>query len=256
MDADVHIGYWLTRELDEHTFERALDILSVEERARHAKLAFADDRRDFAAAHLLLRQTLSEHGPRHARDWVFVHGRNGKPGLAHRDDGQPDLSFNLTHTRGLVACVVAHGVDVGIDVERIDDAVDSLDIARRHFQPAEVADVERCRGDERGTRFAELWTLKEAYVKATGDGLSGGLDEYAFTFEGRTALRCDRGDRTLAGAWKFALFKVSDYRLAVAVKDAAQGVGTFRMTRHDGGTDDVKDEVRLLRSSWGLSRTG
>ncbi|MEQ1574233.1 MAG: 4'-phosphopantetheinyl transferase superfamily protein [Vicinamibacterales bacterium] len=248
VNTEVHIAYWLTRELDERALERTLGLLSEDERARHARLAFAHDRRDFAAAHLLLRRRLSVHGQRQARDWRFVPGRNGKPALADHDDDRRRLSFNLSHARGLVACVVAHDVDVGIDVERVSGGVDNLDIARRHFRPSEVADVERCGGAERGARFVELWTLKEAYAKATGDGVLAGLDECAFEFEGPTSLRCELADRAPASAWKFALFMVNDYRLAVAVRDVTQRVNAFRIGNHDGD-DDEGGRARLLRAS-------
>ena len=105
----------------------ALEWLSAEERTRCARLAFASDRRDFIAAHALLRHALSAHGHRDAREWLFIPDANGKPELASAPGERPQLAFNLSHTRGLVACVVARDVDVGIDVERVGSGTDIID---------------------------------------------------------------------------------------------------------------------------------
>src|SRR2546430_539789 len=94
---------------------------------------------------------------------------------------ESECSPPLARRRGLVACVVARDVDVGIDVERVGSGTDIIDLARRHFSSAEVAELERCESGARAARFTELWTLKESYVKATGAGILRGLDECAFT---------------------------------------------------------------------------
>ncbi|HXL77097.1 MAG TPA: 4'-phosphopantetheinyl transferase superfamily protein, partial [Candidatus Eisenbacteria bacterium] len=110
------------------------------------------------------------------------------------------------------------------------------------------AELERCGGGARAARFTELWTLKESYVKATGAGILRGLDECAFTF-GASSLRFNLGDTAQADAWRFALFEVLDYRLAVAVRDPAHSLITLRI--HEAVGDDRRTgiEARLLRMS-------
>jgi 4'-phosphopantetheinyl transferase len=253
VDTDIHVSYWLTRELEERVLADALEHLSPDEHARHAGFAFARDRRDFAAAHVLLRRVLSAHEQRSVQDWRFEPGRNGKPRLAQRLDGRPGLSFNLAHTDGLVACVVAHDVDVGIDVERIDRRVESLDLARRYFSSTEVMNLERCPDTERQARFVEIWTLKEAYVKATGDGLGADLSDFAFTCDDSTSLKFETADGTQASAFKFALLEVgNDYRLAVAVRDDGPDSRVLRVTDHGGHDSQRTDTAVVLRTSLGL----
>src|SRR3989449_7680403 len=191
---------------------------------------------------------LSAHGHRDAREWLFIPDANGKPELATAPGERPQLAFNLSHTRGLVACVVAHDVDVGIDVERVGSGTDIIDLARRHFSSAELAELERCVGGARAARFTELWTLKESYVKATGAGILRGLDECAFTF-GASSLRFNPADTAQADAWQFALFEVLDYRLAVAVRDPAQSLITLRIHEAVGDDRRIGIEARLLRMS-------
>jgi 4'-phosphopantetheinyl transferase len=110
--------------------------------------------------------------------WRFAAGAHGKPELA---PGQVSgVSFNLSHCRDLVAVVVAAGVDVGIDVESPErHSFDDMSIARAHFTPAEQ-DHLLAIGDDTRRRlaFLELWTAKEAFIKAMGQGLSMPLDSF------------------------------------------------------------------------------
>ena len=190
--------------------------LSADERERGARLVFPDDRRDFLAAHVLLRRVLSAHVPRDPASWSFVSRPSGKPHLAGRLSDS--LTFNLSHTRGLGACAVAHGEDVGIDAEAIAAAPDLLDLARAHFAPQEVAELERLAPADRAERFTAMWTLKEAYLKATGSGISRGLDEVSISLAGGLPLvRLGADERGRAEDWHFVLLDVPGYRVAVAV---------------------------------------
>src|SRR5215813_3615442 len=92
-----------------------LRLLSADEQRRHDRFAFAEDRRDYAAAHALLRRRLSAAVPIPPESWAFEAAPDGKPRLSTACRLDAPLSFNLSHTRGLVACAVAPGVDVGID---------------------------------------------------------------------------------------------------------------------------------------------
>jgi 4'-phosphopantetheinyl transferase len=114
---DVHVVYWLTQHLRGDVIEGGIECLSADERARCARFERAGDRRDYAAAHVLLRRMLTAHGGRPEREWAFVTGPHGKPMLPPGMSDRAGLSFNLAHARGLVACAVAFDVEVGVDVE-------------------------------------------------------------------------------------------------------------------------------------------
>jgi 4'-phosphopantetheinyl transferase len=249
--SDLNVSYCLTGTLDEGAISAAVDQLSLEERARHARFRFARDRRDFAVAHALLRRALSAQFQLPPGDWTFVPASNGKPRLEADLAARTHLSFSLAHTDGLVACVVTRDADVGIDVEAIDRSTDALEVAQRHFSPFEIADVEQCRADSRQPRFIEIWTLKEAYVKAIGDGLSCPLDSFGFVFDGPASLRFRSTDAADSASWCFALFAPSDrHRLAVAVRDPS-GSARPHLARFDSVTDPPAIvSSRALRSSW------
>ncbi len=200
--ADVHVWLRQTADMDDQAVAAAVERLSDEERARCSRFHFARDRRDYAAAHALLRTALSEvagrsaetsratdsvlpppgsggpRGPRAPADWRFVTTANGKPVL---DEGTSSpLAFNLSHTRGCVAVAVTTGLPVGIDVEALDRRPDVDAVAERFFAPDEARWLGRASGTERHERFFRLWTLKEAYLKATGEGIARSLQAIRF----------------------------------------------------------------------------
>ena len=182
--ADVHVWCRATDALSGDDLRAADATLSDDERERCVRFVRPDDRRDFAAAHDLLRRALSTFENREPGEWAFAAGGHGKPML---DPLMGGLHFNLSHTRGFVACAVTRAAPVGIDVERLNRDVDLSRLAARFFSSAEIEDLGKS-ADARG-HFFELWTLKEAFLKSTGDGMSRPLNSMSFD------LRADRVHR-------------------------------------------------------------
>ena len=245
---DVHVRYRLTDDLDADARRTALSVLSSDERARYERFRLDGDRHEFAAAHALLRTTLSEFDRIGPRDWRFDAGSHGKPVLAPGLSALP-LSFNLSHARGLVACAVALGADVGLDVELVTRATDWRAIASRFFPSTEIAQIDGVAEAGRATRFFEIWTLKEAFAKALGVGLSQSLDASAFDLADASAITCALPPAVDAAVWHFALYTPApDHRLALAVSD-----GSVRQWRvHVRACDeDAVQPARLLRTSAG-----
>jgi 4'-phosphopantetheinyl transferase len=222
----LDVWVWLTGRLDATAVESLRSVLSPAERSRADRFVFARDKRDYVASHALLRHVLSRDGPSAAHEWTFVADVHGKSSLVAAQAGDPPLVFNLSHTRGLVACAVARGTRIGIDVEQVDSSVNAPAIARTHFAAAEVAMLASTPAAELAARFAEVWTLKEAYVKGLGTGLWAAhpLDSFAFSFDDRTGLRCAvaaaaEAEVPVVVPWQFALAIPSPgYRMAVAIE--------------------------------------
>jgi len=145
-------------------------ILSTEERAQCDRFHFPADRHRYLVSHALVRKTLSTYINIPPADWCFSHGKHGRPEIAN--PGIPPLRFNLTHTDGLVCFIVTMDDDCGIDVEKISARHNPVAVAARMFSPAENAELTRLQGSEQLEYFYSLWTLREAYVKARGIGLS------------------------------------------------------------------------------------
>lgn len=148
--------------------------LSAEERARAGRFRFSVDRAAYVSAHMLLRAILAAHGVAAPR---FVLGPFGRPELAPPSGG---LRFSLTHTRFLVAAAVAEVDDIGIDAEETDARIDAVGLATRFFATLEIAQMRALPEAEKAAAFCRVWTLKEAFVKAIGLGLTLPLDRFAF----------------------------------------------------------------------------
>ena len=190
-------------------------LLSDDERVRAARFVHAADRRDYTVAHALLRLALSLYSPTNPAAWRFETEPLGKPKLAPGHD-LSSLVFNLSHTRGYVACAVARAGELGVDIESINEQIEVRDIARLNFSPVEIAQLDSCTARDIHHRFVEFWTLKEAFVKATGKGITAGLDQWGFHFTDDDHLHMEaRGFKT--DAWSFSLYEPAPHtRLAVA----------------------------------------
>lgn len=214
---DVQVWFRATDSLDTAAIETAASVLSEEERAQYNRFHFARDARDYAAAHALLRQTLSREGGRAPNEWRFEKTASGKPFLAGA--GDVAARFSLSHTHGMVACAVTNGADLGVDVESVDRAVNAADLADRFFAPAESARLAPLGDEAQREQFFDLWTLKEALVKALGVGMAMSLNSLAFTIGGDGRITLDAPPEIAPDAWQFGLFAPAPrYRLAVAVR--------------------------------------
>ena len=172
-------------------------------------------RRRYIVAHGVVRKLLGGCLQRSAKELEFEFSTRGKPRLKNAD-----VEFNLAHSDELGLLAVTRGTVVGVDVERIRPMPDGLDIAKRFFSAREVADFEPVVAEARDRAFFNLWTRKEAWLKATGDGIAESLSKVEFTFrEGETVrVIAIGGDVNAAKQWSlFALEPTTGYTGALAI---------------------------------------
>ena len=246
-----YVCFRITEALEPADVQASLQTLSEAERTRYARFRFARDQRDYAIAHDLLRRCLSRYEPVHPVDWQFELEPRGKPQLASThhlpENGGPSLLFNLSHTRGLVAAGVARRFAIGIDVEVLRRFADATDVARRFFSPSEVEALEACPEEARLVRFVELWTLKEAFLKATGEGVSERLREISFDLGQPEVLSFSAAYPLDLTNWHFALYAPTPAsRLAVAGYGPAHPSITMR--RDSGNGENVPSDFQPLRA--------
>ncbi|HEY1658755.1 MAG TPA: 4'-phosphopantetheinyl transferase superfamily protein [Candidatus Sulfotelmatobacter sp.] len=177
-------------------------ILSTDERKRAARFHFAKDRQHFAAARAILRLILSgylEIDPDHID---FRYSQKEKPYLAGRC-AQSGIMFNVSHSEGVALYAVARGIELGVDVEFIRHEVEVESIARRFFSAYEQEQLSNLPSAERAEAFFRCWTRKEAYIKATGDGLSLPLSQFDVSLapDSEDALLATRPDSKEAKQW-------------------------------------------------------
>ncbi len=182
-------------------------ILSDEERGRMNRFYFQKDRLRFAVARGILRILTGRYlniSPGLVR---FRQQPNGKPELAGVSAGAA-FSFNLAHSHQLVVLAFSRFPCIGVDVEFIRPMSDCQQIVDSYFHDRERAMIQ-CRPlAHREQAFFDCWTRKEAYVKATGEGLSRPLNSFFTATDGEPATGMlsvgDTGDGT--AGWKLLPF--------------------------------------------------
>ena len=152
--------------------------LDAAERQRAHAFHRLQDQKLYTAAHVFLRQVLSYYADIPPADWQFHTQTFGKPMIAN--SAYRWLQFNLSHTTGLVACAVTREQVIGVDVEQSKPIADLADLTAYAFSPTEASDVLNLSAKEQQARFFSYWTLKEAYLKAAGQGLQLPLQSFAF----------------------------------------------------------------------------
>jgi 4'-phosphopantetheinyl transferase len=226
-DAEVHVWHAATDAFADPVLLQGYSaLLSAEERARQERFVFERDRHQFLVAHGVLRTLLSRYATITPSQWRFTANRYGRPAIAGPPAAQ-ELQFSLSHTTGLVAIALARDAEVGVDAEDLERRAVDPGVARSYFSPEEVAELESVPPPLRARRFLEYWTLKEAYVKARGLGLSLPLDEFSILLpkEGPPALRLARSSDDDASSWQLAQLAPSPRHLvAVAVRTRGRDV--------------------------------
>jgi 4'-phosphopantetheinyl transferase len=234
-DPDEVVVCWMdVRGLSPGTVDRWHARLDVDRQERADRFRFARDRAVYVAAHALERLLLTTATGLPYAELRFVTGPHGKPELGPTPGC--DLHFNLSHTRGLVAIAVAVGHPVGIDVEAADRPDIGPELAERYFAPDEVDQLWKAPPERRYEIFLRFWTLKESYIKATGEGLSCPLDSFSFTLDPiRIAFRDAVADEP--SRWQFCQqHPTNGHVLAVALHRAEGRPARFnirQVARHE-----------------------
>jgi 4'-phosphopantetheinyl transferase len=176
-------------------------LLSPDELAKADRFVFPELRVRSAAARGQLREVLGAALGAPPASLRFEYGKNGKPSLL----GLGPLRFNVSHSGG-VALVALALRELGADVE-LHRPRSYDDVAQRFFAPGEVTRLFALPAELRGPAFFETWTAKEAFVKATGEGITVPLADFEARWQapGRGHIEVLRGPAQGRSFWLRAL---------------------------------------------------
>lgn len=162
------------------TFRR---LLSADEIHRAERLVFPEHRRRFIVARGSLRSILARYLAVAPAAIRFEYGAHGKPQLDTSHELAHPLHFNLAHSGELALFAVTGLGAIGIDVEKIRPDYPSAKIAGRYFSAGEIEALGKLAPQEYAGAFFRCWTRKEAFIKATGRGLTLPLDQLDVTLD-------------------------------------------------------------------------
>jgi len=178
------------------------EVLSSDELTRASRFHFPADRQCFVATRALLRTILAGYLSTDPKRLSFSYSKKEKPFLILQRAGV-DVTFNVSHSRGIALLAFVQRREIGIDVEQVREDFDVEAIARRFFSAREQEQLAALPNEERFEAFFRCWTRKEAYIKATGDGLSLPLHQFDVSVapENSDALLSTRPDNSEAALW-------------------------------------------------------
>ena len=187
--------YWLRCSAVRDTDATLEAILDASERARHRRLVFADDRRRFLVAHAQTRIRLGQQLGIAPEQLRFTDSGHGKPVLIGMASGaQGALRFSLSHSGDFLALAIATDREIGVDIEALRPVPDADQLVMRFFSAAERKEYESLAIARRNAAFLSGWTRKEAFIKATGEGLSRPLDSFDVSVDPSQPARLLRVD--------------------------------------------------------------
>jgi 4'-phosphopantetheinyl transferase len=251
---EVHV-WWAVPEYRAHPelVAQHEGLLTREERNRLESFAVEWRRLEFLLTRTLVRTVLSKYTGVDPKVLRFRSGAYGRPELA-----SPSwLQFNLSNSRGMVACGVSRR-RIGIDLEPHDRDRDILQIARSSFAEPELQELGRISLSARPDRALSLWTLKEAYVKARGMGLAIPLDAFSILFgaSGAPSLHLPCAMEDGGSGWDLRVLDRASHRLALAVERDGRSPPRLSVARtrplapaggeHSAGAGGVPPDVLCL----------
>ena len=179
-EREVHV--WAARlDAPAEVLENFRSLLCPAEIERAGRFRFECHRNRFIAGRGLLRALLASYLGVGPGSLVFAYGPNGKPALAHAQEGRR-LLFNMAHSEDLALFALTRLANVGVDVERVRVLDDADELVNRFFSPAEAQTFRDLPAAAKPAAFFNLWTRKEAWLKATGEGIAHSLHRVEVSF--------------------------------------------------------------------------
>jgi 4'-phosphopantetheinyl transferase len=193
--------------------------LSPDEIARADRFHFDRDRLRFTRCRSALRDLLSGYLAIPSAEIRFEYPASGKPQLVAEQNPRA-LQFNVSHSADMALIAIGSEHRLGVDIEKIREDVDTKALAERFFSLREREGLRALPEQLRVPGFYACWTRKEAFLKATGDGLSFPLADFSVTTHPNLAPELEeiRGNIDARKQWVMADLKVDGYRAAVAIE--------------------------------------
>ncbi len=192
--------------------ERCESIISASEMESVKRFRFEERQREALLTRALARVALSKCIGCDPHECRFNMSSEGRPFL---ENAPQRVDFNISHSAGCVVIAFSKYAQVGIDTESYARADEIAEIAPRVLTGKETAAADALKNEARNRRLVELWALKEAWSKASGDGV--GADFLSIEFEIPSAKK-EAVTSNAGSGWRFALvdvFKTHATALAV-----------------------------------------
>jgi len=220
---EIHI-WRVSLDCDEQTVRGFRKLLDREEQARADQFVFGRDRDQFIVTRGALRHLLGQYAKCPPTNLKFGYGSKGKPSLM-ASPRHPSIQFSVSHSHALALLAFAARLQLGIDVESIRPDFATAEIAERYFSPEEIAELRALPSSLQPEGFFLCWTRKEAYLKATGEGLHVALQSFSVSLTPGNPARLNSRDSSV---WRLvSLEPAPRYVGALVVEERGGNVRLF-----------------------------
>ena len=178
--SEVHV-WTASLGVSRSTLSEFASTLAPAELERAARFHFERDRHRFIAGRGLLRALLGRYLQEDPRALEFTYAPHGKPAVGGVFAGT-GLEFNLAHCEELALIAITRTGALGVDLERVRKLDEAEALVDRFFSPRESAAFRALPEDQKPMAFFNLWTRKEAWLKATGEGIAHSLHRVEVSF--------------------------------------------------------------------------
>lgn len=253
---EVHLWCVYDEEIsDPELLRKYYALLNKEEKAQKDRYYFPRNRHQYLITRALVRTVLSQYfSAIDPTELIFKTNAYGKPYIANPSISFP-LEFNISHTEKLITLAVTNGVKVGVDVEYNQRNSNLISIAERFFSPSEIDDLNLLDLKHKHDRFFDLWTLKEAYIKAKSLGLSIPLDKFCYRFKDKNTINIHFDDSHIIDKpsnWQFfQLIPNEFHKIAIALTDS-----NIQNNKHLLVIRETVPLVSSTTTDYDLTRTG
>ena len=158
------------------------ETLSDTENFKKDRFLFGKDRSSYIVSHGVLRVILGSYLGEEPKNLVFINGPHGKPMLDGGSD-QDALRFSVSHSNRRALYAINRGREIGVDLEKIRPEFSFEEISDKYFSAREAAFLRTRPVHDRKEAFFTYWTLKEAFMKGTGEGFSLPLNRFEITHD-------------------------------------------------------------------------
>lgn len=158
-----------------------IDLLDNLERERYQHL-HKNHQLTYLVSHAACRQILAKYLTVPAEQIKYKKNQYGKPLLDH----ETSIHFNMSHSHYYALIAVSNHSEIGVDIEYIEKKTSWEKIARRFFHDKEIAFLFDSDPSKQKSIFFQIWTRKEAYIKALGTGFSTPFSSFNVTEENIT----------------------------------------------------------------------
>lgn len=213
-------------QLGENELNQCKSIMSGSELEALAGMSRAKRKQEFLAGHYLIRQALNQEASSPLAHWLITQNPDTGPELSPGQSTK--LHFNLSHSAHTVCCLIGNGVEVGVDIEKINPKRRILELASNYFSENENQELRELKDEEKQRdHFYRLWTLKESVIKLHKAGLS--LSQLRnLHFDNVSESTCPKPQNREVKIESYS-FRFGNYQIALSVNGSLDTSPTIRV---------------------------